>query len=182
MARIVVLSGAGCSGKTAVGTSLKLHWGYAQVSVWDLRLMHLVRWEDRDQGDDYEPGCLIAEAALTIYARRGKSSVLEDIGDREAIALVERLRQVGLTSQLVSLVADSELIRERLARRNCQPSEFDWLVGLNAQIRARPVVPGERRYDAREWIGCQTAFKTDPHRRRILTPLPAARSGSRARS
>lgn len=152
-ADVVVLSGAGCTGKTAVSVALKVRHGFARVSVWQMRLQHLVMWEDRDKGDDYEPGCMIAEAACRIYAERGKRSVLEDIGDREAIETVDRLRASGISARLVSLVADGDLIRERLATRNCAPSELGWLLGLNSAIAKRPVRPDELRFQARHWVG-----------------------------
>ena len=152
-AEVVVLSGAGCSGKTAISLALKVHHGFARVSVWDMRLQHLVRWEDRDQGDDYEPGCLIAEAACRIYAARGRRSTLEDIGDREAVQLHQRLATEGIGCRLVSIVADEALIRARLARRDCAPSELAWLVGLNRQIADRAPVAGELRIAAGEWLG-----------------------------
>ena len=152
-ADVIVLSGAGCSGKTAISLALKVHHHFARVSVWDMRLQHLVRWEDRDQGDDYEPGCQIAEAACRIYAARGKRSTLEDIGDREAVQLALRLARDGIACRLVSIVADEALIRERLALRNCVSSELRWLFELNRQIASRAPLAGELRMGAREWIG-----------------------------
>ena len=150
---VVILSGAGCSGKTAISVALKVHHGFARVSVWTMRLQHLIRWEDRDQGDDYEPGCQIAEAACRIYAARGRRSTLEDVGDREAVEIARRFRAEATACRLVSIVADESLIRERLALRDCAPTEFAWLVELNRQIAARPLIAGELRVLARDWIG-----------------------------
>ena len=118
-----------------------------------MRLQHLVRWEDRDQGDDYEPGCQIAEAACRIYAARGRRSALEDIGDREAVDTYQRLGRDGIACRLVSITADEALIRERLALRDCAPTELAWLVSLDRQIAERTPLAGELRVAAREWIG-----------------------------
>ena len=152
-ADVVILSGAGCSGKTAISVALKVRHGFARVSVWTLRLQHLIRWEDRDQGDDYEPGCQIAESACRIYAARGRRSTLEDIGDREAVDTAQRLGRDGISCRLVSIVADEALIRDRLALRDCAPTELAWLVGLDRQIAERALIAGEVRIAAREWIG-----------------------------
>ena len=151
--RIIVLTGAGCSGKSTVAIVLKDRHRFARVSVWNLRQMHLIRPEDRDAGDDYEPGCLIGEAACAIYAARGRSAVLEDIGDGAAIAAVGRLRAAGHDAALVSFVADPDILRDRGLERGYPPCEITWVCALNEEIRARAPIPGERRFEAREWIG-----------------------------
>ena len=77
--------------------------GFARVSVWTMRLQHLIRWEDRDQGDDYEPGCQIAGSACRIYAARGRRSTVEDIGDREAVDSANRFSRDGISCRPVSM-------------------------------------------------------------------------------